>query len=70
MNDELEEELLKCDSLNEMWEELDEWYDLDMPLGKITKKLVVHAFIKHMGKMLTVTRIPERPYEEEEETAE
>lgn len=67
MDNELREELLKCDSLNEMWDELDEWYDLDKPLGKITKKIVVKAFMKHMNMILKVTRIPERPYEEEEE---
>lgn len=62
---ELREELKKCNTLNEMWMTLDEWYDLDTELGTITKGVVLIAFTDKFGKLLKATGIPEREEEEE-----
>ena len=70
MYQELKDDLADADTLNEMWDTLDEWYDLDTPLSKITKKLVVMAFIKKFDKILMVTRIPERPLPDDDENEE
>jgi len=60
MDAELHEELKDCDTLNEMWTTLNEYYDLNTKLGVITQKLVVAKFAKNMGKMLRVTRTPKK----------
>lgn len=67
MDEDLKEDLLECDTLNEMWETLDCYYDLDHSLGTITKKIVVAKFVKNISKLIQFTRTPEREYEEEEE---
>ena len=67
MEEDLKEDLLECSTLNEMWETLDEYYDLDHPLGRITKSLVVAKFVKNIKTLILFTRTPEREYEEEEE---
>jgi len=60
MNEELKEELRDCDTLNEMWTTLNEYYNLDTELGTITKGVVVVAFIKNMDRLVKVTRTPDR----------
>jgi len=67
MPEELKVEVKKCNTLNEMWMTLDEWYDLDTELGTITKKVVVNTFINKFGNLLKATQIPEREEEEEVE---
>ena len=71
MNQDLKDQLKECDTLNQMWMCLDDYYDLDEPLGRITKGVVLQAFIKNLNTLLKVTRTPERGapvHEEEEET--
>lgn len=62
MNENLKEELNSCNSLNEMWTELNEHYDLDKRLGTITKKVVVINFIRNLDSLLKATRTPEREH--------
>lgn len=58
--DHLKEEMKEAETLNEMWDVLDEHYDLDMPLKPIAKGMVIGGLIKHIGTVLTLTRTPER----------
>ena len=70
LHEEMKEGLLEQDNLNDMFEILDEYYDLDTPIGKITKKLIVSKLMKNIEKIVKVARIPERPEPEEEEETE
>jgi len=65
MNEELEDELHECNTLNEMWMTLDDHYDLDKPLRPITKNVIVTNFLNNFEKMIKVTRTPEREDAEE-----
>jgi len=64
---ELKAELMECGSLNEIWMRLDDFYDLDIELGKATKTIIVENFVDNFETIITVTRTPEREEEEEEE---
>ncbi len=67
-NEDLKEELKECDTLNQMWMKLDDYYDLDKPIGKIVRSIVVTKLLNNFDKLLIITRIPEREYEPDEET--
>ena len=60
MNNELKEDLKGCETLNQMWATLDEYYNLDKPLGTITKGVVINNFIRNLGTLIKATRTPER----------
>jgi len=49
-------ELMKCSTLNEMFDTLDDFYDLDTPVGAITKTLLV----TQLGKAVKFTRAKPR----------
>lgn len=56
LDEDLIEELLDCESLNEMLDLLDEEYDLDKPLGNLTKKMIINS----LPKLLTAAQIKPR----------
>jgi len=58
--DHLKDQLKECDTLNELWNVLDAHYDLDKPLGAISKGVIINNLIKNFGLILTITRTPER----------
>lgn len=58
--DHLKDELKQAKTLNELWDVLDKHYDLDAPLGAISKGMIINNLTKNFGLILTITRTPER----------
>ncbi len=58
--DHLKAQFKEAKTLNELWDILDEHYDLDTELGYIAKTQITNRLIKNFGLILTITGTPER----------
>ena len=51
----LNRDVKSCNTLNEMWDTLDQYYNLDKELGFIAKNLVATALVKNIQKIVVIT---------------
>lgn len=56
----MKQKLLECNTLNEMWDTLDEHYNFDKKLGFITKRVVVAALMLNIHKLIAAAGIKPR----------
>jgi len=56
---EVEEKLENCNTLNEIFDVLDEYYDLDQQIGPISKVILV----KNVGRIIKITGAKRRTYQ-------
>ncbi len=59
---ELRDKLAKCNTLNEVFDELDDMYDLDQPLGPISKGILVRS----VDRIIILTGAKKRQSQEEQ----
>ena len=58
--DQLERELKQCATLNEMWAQLDKYYNLDHKIGGIAKGIIAKKLVNNIASIQVITRLPER----------
>lgn len=56
---EVEEKLQNCNTLNEIFDVLDDYYDLDQQIGPISKIILV----KNVGKIIKITGAKKRVHQ-------
>jgi hypothetical protein len=57
---ELKAELKKCDTLNQMWNVLNKFYNLDTPLGILTKPMAASQLGQRVETFATILNIKKR----------
>jgi len=57
---ELEQDLKSCETLNEMWGALGDYYDLDHPLRPIAKGITIKAFLSRITVLVNMTGTPKK----------
>ena len=60
--DEIKDELKSCRTLNEVFDVLDEHYDLDQRIGPIAKSILVNS----VNKIIIMTGAKKRKWQEEQ----
>jgi hypothetical protein len=57
---ELQSELKKCNTLNEMWDVLDKFYNLDTPLGILTRPMAANQLAQRVETFAQLLSIKKR----------